>query len=169
MALRANPLVTAARSAMACFCRGRDAPHGAPPAQNRTCGFPEYGSHLGSMTAKRRLVARRTRFRSCDTLPRLGVPSVPRSTVFPSAPLLRSPLIRFAAQPSGGCPPSFAGVPACQTTRDRQGAGDNAPCRTAFRLTDSVGIPHHRAFAAQYLAHRRPCQRFNPGLAPSSA
>jgi hypothetical protein len=27
--------------------RGRDASYLAPPAQNRTCGFPAYGSHLG--------------------------------------------------------------------------------------------------------------------------
>jgi hypothetical protein len=33
--------------------RGRDAYHYAPPAQNRTCGFPAYGFHLGYLTAKR--------------------------------------------------------------------------------------------------------------------
>ena len=33
--------------------RGRDAHYSAPPAQNRTCGFPAYGSHLGCLTAKR--------------------------------------------------------------------------------------------------------------------
>jgi hypothetical protein len=33
--------------------RGRDAHHCAPPAQNRTGGFPAYGSHLGYLTAKR--------------------------------------------------------------------------------------------------------------------
>jgi len=33
--------------------RGRDAGYPAPPAQNRTCGFPAYGSHLGCLTAKR--------------------------------------------------------------------------------------------------------------------
>jgi hypothetical protein len=26
---------------------GRDAHYCTPPAQNRTCGFPAYGSHLG--------------------------------------------------------------------------------------------------------------------------
>ncbi len=31
---------------------GRDAIFIAPPAQNRTCGFPAYGSHLGCVTAK---------------------------------------------------------------------------------------------------------------------
>src|SRR5271165_498596 len=35
--------------------RGRDAHYWAPPAQNRTCGFPAYGSHLGCLTAKRTL------------------------------------------------------------------------------------------------------------------
>jgi hypothetical protein len=34
--------------------RGRDASYLAPPAQSRTCGFPAYGSHLGS---KRQAVA----------------------------------------------------------------------------------------------------------------
>src|SRR6202050_1103005 len=33
--------------------RGRDARNSAPPAQNRTSGFPAYGSHLGCLTAKR--------------------------------------------------------------------------------------------------------------------
>ena len=33
--------------------RGRDARYRAPPAQNRTCGIPAYGSHLGCLTAKR--------------------------------------------------------------------------------------------------------------------
>jgi len=33
--------------------RGRDAHYCAPPAQNRTGGFPAYGSHLGCLTAKR--------------------------------------------------------------------------------------------------------------------
>src|SRR5229473_5653942 len=31
--------------------RGRDVHYWAPPAQNRTCGFPAYGSHLGWVTA----------------------------------------------------------------------------------------------------------------------
>src|SRR4029077_14835761 len=30
---------------------GRDAHYWAPPAQNRTCSFPAYGSHLGCLTA----------------------------------------------------------------------------------------------------------------------
>ena len=32
---------------------GRDARYWAPPAQNRTCGIPASGSHLGCLTAKR--------------------------------------------------------------------------------------------------------------------
>ena len=35
-----------ARSALRDGC-GRDAHYCVPPAQNRTCGFPAYGSHLG--------------------------------------------------------------------------------------------------------------------------
>src|SRR5438874_12701948 len=35
--------------------RGRDVHYCTPPAQNRTCGFPAYGSHLGCLTAKRSL------------------------------------------------------------------------------------------------------------------
>jgi hypothetical protein len=35
------------------FNRGRDAHYCAPPAQNRTCGIPAYGSHLGCLTVKR--------------------------------------------------------------------------------------------------------------------
>src|SRR5882762_500975 len=31
---------------------GRDAHYWAPPAQNRTCGIPASGSHLGCLTAK---------------------------------------------------------------------------------------------------------------------
>ena len=37
------------------YLRGRSAPHGVPPAQIRTGGFPAYGSHLGCLTAKRSL------------------------------------------------------------------------------------------------------------------
>ena len=41
--------------------RGRDASCLAPPAQNRTCGFPAYGSHLGS---RRRTAAAMRRVRA---------------------------------------------------------------------------------------------------------
>src|SRR5262249_25197021 len=47
--------------------RGRDASYLAPPAQNRTCGFPAYGSHLGS----NRQSNCRMRSGACDTLMRL--------------------------------------------------------------------------------------------------
>jgi hypothetical protein len=43
--------------------RGRDASYLAPPAQIRTCGFPAYGSHLGS----ERQSSCRTRSGACDT------------------------------------------------------------------------------------------------------
>ena len=33
--------------------RGRDDSHESPPAQNRTCAFHAYGSHLGWVTSKR--------------------------------------------------------------------------------------------------------------------
>src|SRR3954471_15625254 len=32
---------------------GREPSYPGPPAQNRTCGFPAYGSHLGCLTANR--------------------------------------------------------------------------------------------------------------------
>ena len=41
--------------AFAEWSSGRDASYLAPPAQNRTGGFPAYGSHLGCVTAKRSL------------------------------------------------------------------------------------------------------------------
>jgi hypothetical protein len=44
-------------------CSGRDAIFIAPPAQNRTCGFPAYGSNLGCVTA----IACRIRSSACDT------------------------------------------------------------------------------------------------------
>jgi hypothetical protein len=36
-----------------CSDGGRDVHYWAPPAQNRTCGIPASGSHLGCLTAKR--------------------------------------------------------------------------------------------------------------------
>src|SRR6266576_2521041 len=41
--------------------------------QNRTCGFPAYGSHLGCVTAKRSLATFRMRSSACDTFARLCV------------------------------------------------------------------------------------------------
>ena len=48
---------------------GRDAHYWAPPAQNRTCGIPASGSHLGCWTAKRWLGAVRTRSSQGTRLP----------------------------------------------------------------------------------------------------
>ena len=47
--------VSATRGGECVRCSGRDASYLAPPAQNRTGGFPAYGSHLGCVTAKRSL------------------------------------------------------------------------------------------------------------------
>ncbi len=93
---------------------------------------------------------------SCPCITGFGPPAFPVRAVLLQRPAMRSP----GSQTEG-----FDGVPGSQTTRDRQGTRDIAPRRAAFRSTDSVGIPEHRAFAAQYLAHRHPCQRFVPGLA----
>jgi hypothetical protein len=42
------PLPDLSRCSNLSKLRGRDASYLAPPAQIRTCGFPAYGSHLGS-------------------------------------------------------------------------------------------------------------------------
>src|SRR5215813_11526926 len=68
------------------LCSGRDAIFIAPPAQNRTCGFPAYGSHLGCMTA----IACRIRSSACDTRAWLWVQYVLCWCAFPLAPALRS-------------------------------------------------------------------------------
>jgi len=54
--------------------------------QNRTCGFPAYGSHLGCMTA----IACRIRSSACDTRAWLWVQYVLCWCAFPLAPALRS-------------------------------------------------------------------------------
>jgi hypothetical protein len=83
-----------------------------PPAQNRTCGFPAYGSHLGCLTAKRSrgqgcrifsLATCRTRASPWVTLVRSCARSVRCRPAFPSAPALGS------ADSDGGWPPPFAG------------------------------------------------------------
>jgi hypothetical protein len=66
--------------------RGRDASYLAPPAQNRTGGFPAYGSHLGY----RRQFDAVDEPTSCVTLTRLGVRRVLSWRAFPSVPALRS-------------------------------------------------------------------------------
>src|SRR5262249_37392299 len=55
--------------ALALDC-GRDAHYWAPPAQNRTCSFPAYGSHLGCWTAS--LAAFRTRSAPVTRFPGTG-------------------------------------------------------------------------------------------------
>jgi len=196
--------------------RGRDARHRAPPAQNRTCGFPAYGSHLGYLTAKRpsllpvRDRARGTGFpgsasgacraQSRSPRPLSFAPPTPRTVPRPRSPASPGVCLRHSsgsllwkgltshgrASPASALRPSrcgpslrrrpamrspgsrargFAGVPRSTTTRDRQGTGDSAPRHVAFRYADSVGIPDQKPFAAQYLAHQHPCQRFVPDLA----
>ena len=66
--------------------RGRDASYLAPPAQIRTCGFPAYGSHLGS----RRLANCRMRPSVCGTLTRFCARHVLCQSAFPSVPALGS-------------------------------------------------------------------------------
>src|SRR5882672_6079283 len=72
--------------------RGRDARYRAPPAQNRTCGFPAYGSHLRYVTASRWLdpAACRMRSSACDAGTRLCVRPVLCWLAFPLASALRS-------------------------------------------------------------------------------
>src|ERR1039458_3765078 len=65
--------------------RGRDAHYWAPPAQNRTCGFPAYGSHLGCMTARlRSLAVCRTRSSASGTRSRFCARRVLCWLAFPS-------------------------------------------------------------------------------------
>src|SRR6266404_8047872 len=59
--------------------------HRTPPAQNRTCGFPAYGSHLGCVTANCRM-----RSSACDTLIRFCARHVLCWPAFPLVPALRS-------------------------------------------------------------------------------
>jgi hypothetical protein len=53
-----GPVVGTAQRRRQTERRGRDASYLAPPAQNRTCGFPAYGSHLGCVTARLAAVRR---------------------------------------------------------------------------------------------------------------
>ena len=54
-------------------------------------------------------------------------------------------------------------MPGSATTRDRRCARIGAHLRVAFRCDKSVGVPIDSS-AAQWLAYRRPCRRFAPGL-----
>src|SRR6201993_4262445 len=82
--------------------------HRAPPAQNRTCGFPAYGSHLGCVTAN----ACRMRSSACDTLIRLWVRHVLGWFAFPLVPALRS------TDSAADCSALFAGFPATMARSD---------------------------------------------------
>ncbi len=101
--------------------RGRDAPHGAPPAQNRTSRFPAYGSHLGYLTAKRTLAACRARSSPWDMLSRLGVRRMSCSIAFPSAPPLGS------TNSADSLPPLFASFIATM-----EGSDSSCPCIVSF-------------------------------------
>jgi hypothetical protein len=74
--------------------RGRDASYLAPPAQNRTCGFPAYGSHLGSkrLTFAACGPALVTREPGAESSACFASPHSPWSTPFaPPTPLRLSP------------------------------------------------------------------------------
>jgi hypothetical protein len=105
---------------------GRDDHYWAPPAQNRTCGIPASGSHLGCLTAKRWLdqAVVRTRSSPGDTLARLGVRHVLVCPVFSSAPPLRS------TRSGSGRPSPFAGFPATM-----KGSDFSSPCITGWLST----------------------------------
>jgi hypothetical protein len=93
--------------------RGRDASYLAPPAQNRTCGFPAYGSHLGCVTADCCVLATcRTRSSACDTRSRYCARCVLCRLAFPSAPALGS------TDSAAGCPALFIGFPATMAGSD---------------------------------------------------
>ena len=105
---------------------GRDAHYWAPPAQNRTCGIPASGSHLGCWTARRWLGAVRTRSSPGDTLARLGVRRVLACPVFSLAPSLCS------TNSGPGRPRPFAGFPATM-----EGSDFSSPCITGFGSSPS--------------------------------
>src|SRR5215467_15463222 len=98
---------------------GRDAHYWAPPAQNRTCSFPAYGSHLGSLTAG--LVAVRTRSGASDTLSRPCVRHVQHRFAFSSASALRS------TASAAGRPALFGGFVATMAESDF-----SCPCIIGF-------------------------------------
>lgn len=60
-------------------------------------------------------------------------------------------------------------MPGSLTTPGRPGARDNAPIRTAFRLTHNVGTWVQSSFAAQWLAYTHPYRRFTPALTGRNA
>ena len=100
---------------------GRDAHYWAPPAQNRTCSFPAYGSHLGCLTAG--LAAFRTRSGTCDTLSRHCV----RHVRHRFAVSLASALCSTAS--AAGHPALFGGFVATMAESDF-----SCPCIIGFRF-----------------------------------
>src|SRR5262249_46376862 len=104
--------------ALALDC-GRDAHYWAPPAQNRTCSFPAYGSHLGCWTAS--LAAFRTRSGTCDTLSRHWVRHVRHRVAFSLASALRS------TASAAGRPALFGGFVATMAESDF-----SCPCIIGF-------------------------------------
>ena len=60
-------------------------------------------------------------------------------------------------------------MPGSPTTPGRRGAGDSAPLRVAFRVSDGVGTRNIVLFVAQWLACVLPCRRFVVTLAGANA
>src|SRR6202048_978155 len=92
--------------------------------QNRTCGFPAYGSHLGCLTAG--LAAFRTRSGVCDTLSRHCVRHVWHRFAFSLASALRS------TASAAGRPALFGGFVATMTESDF-----SCPCIIGFGSSPS--------------------------------
>jgi len=92
--------------------------------QNRTCGFPAYGSHLGCLTAG--LAAFRTRSGVCDTLSRHCVRHVRHRFAFSLASALRS------TASAAGRPALFGGFVATMTESDF-----SCPCIIGFGFSPS--------------------------------
>src|SRR6267378_2916693 len=103
--------------------------------QNRTCGFPAYGSHLGCVTAKRSLATFRMRSSACDTFARLCVRYVLCWSAFPLVPALRS------TDSAADCSALFAGFIATMAGSDFSG-----PCIIGYGSSPSRrGPPYSRS------------------------
>src|SRR2546423_12110253 len=132
--------------------------------QNRTCGFPAYGSHLGCVTAKQSLATFRMRSSACDTFARLCVRYVLCWSAFPLVPALRS------TDSAADCSALFAGFIATMAGSDFSG-----PCIIGYGSSPSRRGP---ATAAPLRSDPRPpsCRcdpfardvAFDPGRATAS-
>ena len=60
-------------------------------------------------------------------------------------------------------------VPGSQTAQGRTGSRAYDPARVAFCGFERIGTPDDGIYAAQWLAHTLPCQRFTDRLAAASA